>query len=122
MNIKDSILKSIKKLLGISPDYAHFDPDIIMYINSAFMVLTQIGVGPPNGYAIEDDKDQWDDFIDKEEERLKLQSIQSYVYLKVKMVFDPPTSTAVLESMNNMIKELEWRLNVAADKEEIQNE
>lgn len=122
MNIKDSILKSIKKLLGISPDYAHFDPDIIMYINSAFMVLTQIGVGPPNGYVIEDDKDQWDDFIVKEEERLKLQSIQSYVYLKVKMVFDPPTSTAVLESMNSMIKELEWRLNAAADKEEIQNE
>lgn len=111
----DSILTSIKKLLGIAEDYEHFDTDLIMHINSVFMVLTQLGVGPPEGFIIEDDSAIWEDFI---EDSTKLQAIKSYVYLKVKLLFDPPLSSAVMESMDRTISELEWRLNVAVDPAE----
>lgn len=109
----DSILTSIKKLLGIAEDYKHFDTDLIMHINSVFMVLTQLGVGPPEGFIIEDDSAIWEDFI---EDSTKLQAIKSYMYLKVKLLFDPPLGSAVMESMNRMISEFEWRLNVESDQ------
>lgn len=108
----DSILTSIKKLLGIADDYTHFDNDIIMHINSVFMVLTQLGVGPSEGFIIEDSSTDWEEFI---EDPTTLQAVKSYVYLKVKILFDPPTSSAVMESTNRMISEYEWRLNVAAE-------
>lgn len=108
----DSILTSIKKLLGIAEDYTHFDNDIIMHINSVFMVLTQLGVGPEEGFVIEDDKMYWEDFI---EDPMTLQAVKSYMYLKVKLLFDPPSSSSVMESTNRMISEYEWRLNVAAE-------
>lgn len=111
----DSILTSIKKLLGIAEDYKHFDTDLIMHINSVFMILTQLGVGPPEGFTIEDDSAIWEEFI---EDSTKLQAIKSYVYLKVKLLFDPPLSSAVMESMDRTISELEWRLNVAVDPAE----
>lgn len=111
----ESILTSIKKLLGITEEYDQFDPDIIMHINSVFMILTQLGVGPPEGFSIEDDTAVWTDFI---QDIKKLESVKTYIYLKVKLAFDPPLSSAVIESMNRLINELEWRLNVAAESTE----
>lgn len=108
----ESILTSIKKLLGITEEYNQFDPDIIMHINSVFMILTQLGVGPAEGFSIEDDTAVWTDFI---QDVKKLESVKTYIYLKVKLAFDPPLSSAVIESMNRLINELEWRLNVAAE-------
>lgn len=105
----ESILTSIKKLLGISKEYNHFDDDLIMHINSVFLVLTQLGVGPTEGFIIEDDSAEWMDFI---EDPTQLQAVKSYMHLKVKLLFDPPLSSAVIESMNRMIAEFEWRLNV----------
>lgn len=110
----DSILVSIKKLLGIAADYTHFDPDIIMHINSAFSILTQLGVGPSEGFRIEDDVKTWNDFIS---DTIRLDAVKSYVYLKVGLMFDPPTSSAVLSAKERQISELEWRLNVAAEQE-----
>ena len=109
----ESILVSIKKLLGISEDYDYFDQDIIMHINAAFMVLTQLGIGPSEGFLITDDTDTWSDFID---DLTNLGSIQSYVYMKVKLMFDPPQNSFTVDSMQKLVNELEWRLNVAADK------
>ena len=108
----ESILTSIKKLLGIEEEYTQFDNDIIMHINSVFLNLTQLGVGPAEGFLIEDDTATWEDFIGDSNQ---LQAVKSYMYLKVKLLFDPPLSSSVIESMNRMIAELEWRLNVAAD-------
>lgn len=108
----DSILTSIKKLLGIMEDYDHFDNDIIMHINSVFMILTQLGVGPPDGFFIEDSSVEWSEFTNGD---INIEAVKSYVYLKVRLLFDPPTSSAVTESINRMIGELEWRLNIAAD-------
>ena len=110
----DSILVSIKKLLGIAADYTHFDPDIIMHINSAFSVLTQLGVGPPEGFRIDNDVKTWNDFIS---DTIRLDAVKSYVYLKVSLMFDPPTSSAILSARERQISELEWRLNVAAEQE-----
>ena len=108
----ESILISIKKMLGITEDYKHFDDDIIMHINSVLMVLTQLGVGPEEGFMIEDDSYTWEDFIGNSSQ---LQAVKSYVYLKVKLLFDPPLSSSVIESINRTIAEFEWRLNIAVD-------
>ena len=99
-------------MLGISEEYDHFDPDIIMHINSVFMILTQIGVGPSKGFSIEDDTAVWTDFIP---DSANIEAVKTYIYMKVKLIFDPPLSSAVMESMKAMISELEWRLNVAAE-------
>ena len=108
----ESILTSIKKLLGIEEEYTQFDNDIIMHINSVLLNLTQLGVGPAEGFLIEDDTATWEDFIGDSNQ---LQAVKSYMYLKVKLLFDPPLSSSVIESMNRTIAELEWRLNVAVD-------
>lgn len=110
----ESILTSIKKLLGISEEYDQFDADIIMHINSVFLNLTQLGVGPSKGFYIEDKSAEWSDFVNIED-NAQLQAIKTYVYLKVKLVFDPPLSSSVIESINRQIAELEWRLNVAVE-------
>ena len=108
----ESILTSIKKLLGIIAEYKHFDDDLVMHINSVFMILTQLGVGPSEGFMIDDDSAYWTDFID---DPSKLNAVKSYMYLKVKLLFDPSLSSTVIESTNRMISELEWRLNVEAE-------
>lgn len=112
LNIMESILTSIKKLLGITEDYTHFDNDIIMHINSVFLILTQLGVGPPEGFVIQDATALWTDFVADDK---NLELIKSYTYLKVKIMFDPPLSSAVLDSTNQLIKEYEWRIQVASD-------
>lgn len=108
----ESILDSVKKMLGIAEEYDYFDNDIIMHINSVFLNLTQIGVGPEEGFLIEDDTSEWIDFIG---DVAQLQAVKSYMYLKVRLLFDPPLNSAVLESMNRMIAEYEWRLRLAAE-------
>lgn len=108
----ESILTSIKKLLGITEDYEHFDADIIMHINSVFMILNQLGVGPPNGFSISDETATWSDYL---QDGKNLESVKSYIHLKVKLLFDPPLSSAVMEAMKQIISELEWRLNVQAE-------
>lgn len=108
----ESILTSIKKLLGIGEEYDRFDPDIIMHINTVFMILNQLGVGPSEGFSIQDSKSAWTDFIPAGS---NLEAVKSYVHLKVKLMFDPPSSSAVMEAINRTIAELEWRLNVAVD-------
>ena len=109
----DSILTSIKKLLGIAEEYEHFDPDIIMHINSVFMTLTQLGVGPSEGFYIEDDEAIWSDFITDPN---KLQAVKTYVYLKVRLVFDSSSlGSATLAAYERQIQELEWRLNVGVE-------
>lgn len=108
----ESILTSVKKLLGIEEEYTHFDPDLIMHINSVFMVLNQLGVGPANGFRIEDDEDTWSDYMSDED---NIDAVKSYMQLKVKLLFDPPQSSAVMEATKRMIDEFEFRLNVAVD-------
>lgn len=110
--METSILTSIKKMLGVAEDYTEFDKDIITHINSVFLNLTQLGVGPEEGFMIEDDTAVWEDFID---DSIRLQAVKTYMYLKVKLLFDPPLSSSVTESFTRMIAELEWRLNVAVD-------
>lgn len=108
----NSILNSIKKRLGISEEYEHFDDDIIMDINSVFSILTQMGVGPSTGFIIDDQDAEWTDFM---EDMIKLEFVKTYVYLKVRLMFDPPQSSAVTESINRQISELEWRIFIQAD-------
>lgn len=108
----DSILTSIKKLLGISEEYEHFDPDIVIHINSAFSVLTQLGVGPEEGFRIEDASAVWSEFLYDDP---RIEFVKTYVYLKVKLGFDPPLSSAAIEAINRQISELEWRINVAVE-------
>ena len=108
----DSILTSVKKMLGIPEEYEHFDMDIIMHINSVLMILTQLGVGPEEGFAIADKSDKWCDFIG---EGKLVELVKSYVYLKVRLIFDPPQSSSVIEAINRQISEFEWRINVAVD-------
>ena len=110
--METSILTSIKKLLGVAEDYVEFDEDIMTHINSVFLNLTQLGVGPEEGFMIEDNTAEWEDFISNS---VQLQAVKTYVYLKVKLLFDPPLSSSVTESINRMIAELEWRLNAAVD-------
>lgn len=106
----ESILTSIKKLLGMTEDYTHFDADIIMHINSAFSTLSQIGVGPITGFTISDKETMWSDFASVSNIS-NIENVKMYIYLKTRLIFDPPTSGFLTESINTTIKELEWRLN-----------
>lgn len=110
----DSILTSVKKLLGIAEEYTAFDSDIIMSINSVFTILQQLGVGPDGGFSITDKNATWDQFFTGDV--VKAEAVKNYVALKVKSMFDPPTSSSVMQATTNMTNELEWRLNVACDK------
>lgn len=108
----ESILTSIKKNIGYDEAYEEYDKDLIMHINSVFSILNQLGAGPKEGFYISDKSKKWSDYID---DPYKLQFIKSYVYLKVKMIFDPPTSSSVIESFNKMISEYEWRITEACN-------
>lgn len=112
MSDKDSILESVKKALGLTEEYAVFDPEIIMYINSTFSTLTQLGVGPEEGFAIEDNTSKWDTFLQGDK---RLNSVKSYMYLKVRLIFDPPATSYLISAFEKQAQELEWRLNVKVD-------
>lgn len=111
----DSILNSVKKLLGIPEEYDAFDVNVIMYINSVFNILNQLGVGPANGFSITDSSSTWNDYFADSE---PIEAVKSYVALKVRLMFDPPSSSSALQSLTNMISELEWRINVKSDSAE----
>lgn len=109
--MEQSILTSIKKMLGIMDDYEVFDEVLVIHINSALMNLNQLAVGT-DGFRISDSSDTWADFLG---ETSKLNPAMDYVYFKVRLSFDPPSSTTVLESFKEMIKECEFRLNSEAE-------
>ena len=109
--MNESILQSIKKPLGIDVSYTAFDQDIIMHINSVFMILRQMGVGPDSGYKIDSTSNQWSEFTNDD---LFIESVKTYIYLKVRMYFDPPQNTSLISAIQSQISELEWRLNVAS--------
>ena len=105
----DSILDSTKNALGIPADHTEFDVSIIMHINSVFSTLHQLGIGPPQGFMIDDDVPTWSTFLGG---NMPQNNIRSYMYLRVRMLFDPPTTGYHMTSMNDQAKELEWRINV----------
>ena len=104
----DSILNSIKKLLGITEECKDFNQDLIIHINSVFMILNQLGVGPTDGFKITDETNTWNEFISGDQ---NIESVKTYTYMKVRMMFDPPSSSIIADAMNKQISELEWRLN-----------
>jgi hypothetical protein len=108
--METSILTGTKKILGLAEDYTAFDHDVITHINTAFSTLTQLGVGPAAGFMIEDETAVWSDFITDND--LQYNSVKTYVYMRVRMLFDPPGTSFVITALNEQIKELEWRLNV----------
>lgn len=110
--MSNSILTSTKKILGINEDYTVFDLDIMTHINSVFTTLTQLGVGPAEGFYIEDSTAVWDDFIAPE---ANLSAVKSYVYLRVRLLFDPPSTSYHITSLKEQVLELEWRLTVQVD-------
>lgn len=108
----DSILTSIKKLLGIEADYDHFDVDIIMGINSALMTLNQLGVGPNTGFMITSSSETWSGLLG---DRLDIEAVKMYIYLKTKLMFDPPSNSFLVDATNRQVTELEWRINIQVD-------
>ena len=110
--MEDSILTGTKKMLNLAEDYTAFDLDVITHINSAFSTLTQLGVGPVDGFMITDATKVWTDFMAPDN---LYNQIRSYIYLKVRMLFDPPTTSFHIEAMNRQIAEMEWRLNVTRE-------
>jgi len=107
--MEESILTSTKKILGLDQDYTAFDLDIITHINAAFSILSQLGVGPESGFSIEDETTVWADYLVPADQ---LHLVKTYVYLKVRSLFDPPTTSFLIEATEKQIKEYEWRLNV----------
>jgi len=105
--LNDSILDSTKKALGLDVEYDAFDPEIIMHINSIFFTLQQLGVGPSTGFMINDNAELWSEFIGADQ----INAVKSYMALKVRLIFDPPATSFVLEAMNKTATEFEWRLN-----------
>lgn len=114
--MEQSILKCTKKILGVGVDDDSFDLDIITHINSAFSTLHQLGVGPQAGFFIEDDTSEWEDFLPDSDDAVKLNRVKTIVYLRVRLVFDPPSVSYVLDALQRQVEECEWRLNV--DREE----
>jgi hypothetical protein len=105
----DSILDSTKKTLNLASDYTAFDQDIILHINSVFSTLNQLGIGPAGGFMIADNVPVWSDFLEGD---LRLNNVKTYMYLRVRMLFDPPTLGYLIDAMKAQITELEWRINV----------
>lgn len=110
--MENSILNSVKKMLGVHPDYNHFDADILMHINTVLVILSQIGVRGDKPLIVSSEWETWDELFEGDP---RLELIKSYVYLKVRSLFDPPTVGAVAEAMNASISELEWRISVTVD-------
>lgn len=113
--MSESILKSVKKTLNLQPDYEAFDPDVVMHVNSVFSTLNQLGVGPASGFMIEDGGPTWSEFLGNDP---RLNHIKTYVYLRVRLLFDPPATGFHTKAMQEQIQELEWRIN--AQREDTQ--
>lgn len=111
----ESILTSVKKVLGISEYYEHFDQDILLHLNSVMSILYQLGVGPENGFVVEDDSTTWSDLFDGDIDTNKMMYVKSYVCLRVRLLFDPPASSGAIDAMERQMRELEWRITVTRD-------
>lgn len=109
----ETILASTKKLSGVGTDYSHFDADLIMYINSVFLVLKQLGVGPAKGFVISDEEATWNEFIPDDD--ILRESVKTYMAAKVRLQFDPPVSSSHVQVLKDIINEYEWRLNIEAE-------
>lgn len=116
----ESILTSIKKMLGLTEEYKHFDVDIVTHINSTFRVLHQLGVGPSKVFRITGSDESWSDFIDEDCEGFE--EVKTYVYQRVKLLFDPPLSSAHMSALKESIAEFEWRLQVETEFQNGANE
>ena len=117
--MNESILTSIKKLLGITEEYEYFDLDIIIHINSIFAKLNQLGVGPKTPFKITGKIETWDMFMktwETNEDRIDIDYVKTYVYLKVRLIFDPPTSQSAMQAFQEQAAEYEWRLGVQCDE------
>lgn len=112
MELNENILSSVKNRCGITDDYTHFDQDIAMHINSVFSTLHQLGIGPDEGFEIRSGDETWDEFLEGDP---RINFVKSYVFLSVRMLFDPPTVGAVADAYKRQIDELTWRINVAVD-------
>lgn len=112
--MNESILDSVKKLIGLDQAYDAFNTDIIIHINSVLMLLNQLGVGA-KGFSITGSTETWSDFLGDVSE---LHMAKSYVAMKTRLVFDPPTNSTVMEALKQSISEMEWRLNVQVDPED----
>lgn len=112
--MEESILKSTKKILGLDADYIAFDLDVITHINAAFSILDQLGVGPEGGFFIEDETALWSDYLLPPNQ---MNLVKTYIYLKVRVLFDPPATSFLISAANEQIKEYEWRLNVFREVE-----
>ena len=111
----ESILTSVKKVLGIPEYYEHFDQDILLHLNSVMSILHQLGVGPENGFVVEDDSTTWSDLFDGDIDTNKMMYVKSYVCLRVRLLFDPPASSGAIDAMERQMRELEWRITVTRD-------
>lgn len=111
--VTDSILLTVKKMLGIAEEYTAFDIDLIVNINSVFLTLNQLGVGPEKPYRIEGSEESWEDFLKNDRE--KFPGVETYVYLKTRLLFDPPTNSFLVDAMQKQCDELEWRLNIQVE-------
>ena len=109
----DSILTSTKKLAGLTDEYEYFDPDIVMYINSVFLALWQMGVGPAEGFSIDDESAIWSDFIPND--TVLREAVKAYMGAKARLKFDPPSNSTLLEALKSDVTESEWRLTTAAE-------
>lgn len=108
----DSILESVKKTLGIEPDDTAFNDELIIHINSVFMILQQLGIGPAVGFSISGSAETWSQFVP---DASHTELVRSYMYSKVRLLFDPPQNSALLEAMKEQISEFEWRLAVKGE-------
>ncbi len=113
--MEESILITIKKLLGLDADYDAFDMDVMVFINSALFTLNQLGVGPKEGFRITGQDETWGDFVT---DSTAFESIKEYVYLVVRNTFDPPSNSSVMSAYNERINELGWRLRIQAESED----
>lgn len=119
MDVLDSILNSVKALLGLAPENADLDQEVIMNINAAISSLSQIGIGPSDGYMITSESETYADYLGDEAKVMNLSNVKMYLYYKTKMGFDTPQSSSVVSVLEKMIQELEWRLNVSCESLDI---
>lgn len=113
--MEESILTSIKKVLGIAEDYTYFDSDLIIHINSVLSILTQLGVGPKTGFSIQDSNPTWGDLLGSDG---RLDMVKTYVHLRAKLLFDPPQNASLAGLLQGEAKEYEWRIMIAADQKD----
>ena len=116
IGMDDSILNNLKKMLGMDAEFKAFDQDLIIHINSVFMTLHQLGVGPKNVFRISGSTETWSSFLADSRSEDDLSAVKDYIYLKLRILFDPPSSSYVLSALESQMKELEWRLNVQAER------